>query len=248
MIPRASASLTPGTTAPVPCSGSPGTSGGASSRAPRTGSSTRPGKQSAGAATGVKSQDGDGNECGRRGVDSGAWLIRCTALRAHGATSNPKGRYLAGFDPYVVDPTGEWQRRSSWSATGMRRSGSSAAGKPKPATTRHPPTPCSARAALRTGLPVYRVAVEYEPSRLAPVAENPEHQSLLGQLYLDGPSPAMPPPRRRGTVPSRRAGRRSRAPRATSVQPGPPKSVIYRYSPWRRGPGSFRGNTEGSGG
>ena len=36
-------------------------------------------------------------------------------------------------------------------------------------------------------LSVYRVAVEPEPPGLAPVAENPQHQSLLGQLYLDGP-------------------------------------------------------------
>ncbi len=75
----------------------------------------------------------------------------------------------------------------------MTRSGSPAAGKPKPAPARHPPAP-----PLRPGgtpdrpLSVSRVAVAFEPPGLAPVAENPEHQSLLGQLYLDGPSPTMP--------------------------------------------------------
>lgn len=35
-------------------------------------------------------------------------------------------------------------------------------------------------------LSVYRVAVEYEPPRLPPVANNPGRQSLLEQLDLDG--------------------------------------------------------------
>ena len=35
-------------------------------------------------------------------------------------------------------------------------------------------------------LSVCRVAVEFEPPRLPPVAENPGRQSLLGQLGLDG--------------------------------------------------------------
>ncbi len=38
-----------------------------------------------------------------------------------------------------------------------------------------------------------RVAVAFEAPGLPPVAEKPEHQSLLGQLYLDG---AICPPRR----------------------------------------------------
>jgi hypothetical protein len=33
---------------------------------------------------------------------------------------------------------------------------------------------------------VYRVAFEYEPPGLPPVAQNPRHQSLLEQLDLDG--------------------------------------------------------------
>ena len=104
----------------------------------------------------------------------------------------PKGRYRAGFARTWWIRPGNGSAGPAGPGTGTTRSGSPAAGKPKPATTRHPPTPCSARAAPRTGLSVYRVAVEFEPPRLAPVAENPEHQSLLGQLYLDGPSPASP--------------------------------------------------------
>ena len=33
---------------------------------------------------------------------------------------------------------------------------------------------------------VYRVAFEYEPPGLPPVAQTPRHQSLLEQLDLDG--------------------------------------------------------------
>ena len=50
---------------------------------------------------------------------------------------------------------------------------------------------------------MYRVAFEYEPPRLPPVAENPGCQSLLEQLDVDGAtrrSPRRCPPRTRGTI------------------------------------------------
>ena len=72
-------------------------------------------------------------------------------------------------------------------ATGMTRSGSPAARKRKPATTRHPPAPRSAQTAPRTGrCRCAGVAVEYEPPRLSPAAEDPRRQSPLEQLGLDG--------------------------------------------------------------
>ena len=40
----------------------------------------------------------------------------------------PEGRYLAGFDPDVVDPAGDWQGRSSWSRTGDNAIGFSGRG------------------------------------------------------------------------------------------------------------------------
>jgi len=87
----------------------------------------------------------------------------------------------------VVDPTGEWQRRSSWFRNrddAIRFLGSEEA----EACCHAAP----ADAPLRPGgtrnrpLSVYRVAVECEPPRRPPVAENPGRQSLLEQLYLDG--------------------------------------------------------------
>ena len=48
-------------------------------------------------------------------MDGVAWLIRSTGVEGAWGNAGPKGRYLAGFDPDVVDPTGEWQGRSSWS-------------------------------------------------------------------------------------------------------------------------------------
>ena len=87
----------------------------------------------------------------------------------------------------MVDPTGEWQGRSGWSRNRMTRSGSSAAGE---AEACYHAT--SADALLRPdGTPnrpssVYRVAFEYEPPGLPPVAQNPGHQSLLEQLDLNG--------------------------------------------------------------
>ena len=76
------------------------------------------------------------------------------------------------------------------------------------------------------------------PSRdaeeLPPVAENPEHQSLVGQLYLAGaigPSPAMPR-HIDGRSPQPRAGRSSRTPPAhPSCSPGR-LEASYIDSPW----------------
>ncbi len=65
----------------------------------KDGSPACPGKQSAGAATGVKRQDGQATS-----VDGGAWLIRCTGIEGAWGRCEPKDRYLAGFDPDVVDP------------------------------------------------------------------------------------------------------------------------------------------------
>ena len=66
-------------------------------------------------------------------------------------------------------------------------------------------------------LSVLRVAVAFEAPGLPPVAEKPEHQSLLGSSTwtgLSAPSPTMPPPRRRGSVPSPSAALRALVPEA----------------------------------
>jgi hypothetical protein len=91
-----------------------------------------------------------------------------------------RGRYLAGFDPDVVDPGREWQGRSGWSRNGadairfLSRDEAEACYHAAPAG-----------APLRPGgipgrpLPVCRVAFGYELPRLPPVAKNPGRQSLL---------------------------------------------------------------------
>jgi len=81
----------------------------------------------------------------------------------------------------------DWQRRSSWSRNrddAIRFPGHEEAeacyhAAPAGAPLRPDGTP-------NRPLSVYRVAVEYEPSRLPPVANNPGRQSLLEQLDLDG--------------------------------------------------------------
>jgi len=87
----------------------------------------------------------------------------------------------------VVDPAREWQRRSSWSRNRddairfLGREEAEACYQAAPADA-----PLRPDGTQNRPLSVCRVAVGYEPSRLPPVAENPEHQSLLGQLDLDG--------------------------------------------------------------
>ncbi len=122
----------------------------------------------------------------------------------------------------------------------MTRSGSPAARNRKPATTRHPPTPRSARTAPptgrcpRTGSPSSTSLLACPRSRRTPGVRASGNSSTW--TGLSDPPYDDVPPRRLGTVPSRQAGRNSRAPRATCMQPGPLKSVIYRYSPWRSPP------------
>ncbi len=41
---------------------------------------------------------------GRGGADGGVWLIRCTGLESTWGNAELRGRYLAGFDPDLVDP------------------------------------------------------------------------------------------------------------------------------------------------
>ncbi len=115
------------------------------------------------------------------------WLIGCTGVEGTGGNVEPEGRYLAGSDRGVVDPAGEWRGRSGWSGSGddaIRFLGRGEAGACDHAAP--------AGALLRPGgtanrpLSVYRVASGDEPAGLAPVAENPQHQSLLGRLCLDG--------------------------------------------------------------
>jgi len=120
-------------------------------------------------------------------VDGGVWLSRCTGVEGTWGNVEPKGRYLAGFDPDVVDPTWEWQGRSSWSRNrddairflGREEAEACYHATPADAPLRPDGTP-------NRPLSVYRVAFEYEPPRLPPVAENPGRQSLLEQLDLDG--------------------------------------------------------------
>ncbi len=107
-------------------------------------------------------------------------------MRAHGGNVEPEGQSLAGFDPDLADPAGEWQGRSS------SRNGDDAIGFPGRGEAGACCHATPAGALLRPGgtpdrpLSVYRVAVAFEPPGLPPGAEKPEHQSLLGQLYLDG--------------------------------------------------------------
>ena len=120
-------------------------------------------------------------------MDGGAWLIGCTGDEGAWGNVELRGRYLAGSGPDVVDPAGEWQGRSSWSrnrddvirflgrVVAEARYHAAPAGAPL-----HPDgTP-------DRPLSVYRVAFEYEPPRLPPVAGNPGRLSLLEQLDLDG--------------------------------------------------------------
>ena len=121
------------------------------------------------------------------GVDGGAWLIRCTGVEGAWGNVELKGWYLAGFDPDVVNPTGEWQGRSGWSRNrddairflGREEAEACYHAAPVGAPLRPDGTP-------DRPLSVYRVAFEYEPPRLPPVAENPGRRSLLEQLDLDG--------------------------------------------------------------
>ena len=79
-----------------------------------------------------------------------------------------RGRYLAGFDPDVVEPRpGDGRAGPAGQGTGLARSGSSAARNRKPATTRHLPTPLlRPDGTLDRPLSVCRVAFEYELPRL----------------------------------------------------------------------------------
>jgi hypothetical protein len=73
-------------------------------------------------------------------------------------------------------------------------------------------------------LSVCRVAVEYEPPRLPPTAKDPRASEPAGTALPGRGDLTLPddaPPRRRGTVPSRRLVAAPVHPRTTSVQPGP---------------------------
>ncbi len=98
-----------------------------------------------------------------------------------------EGPVLAGFDPDVVDPTGEWQGRSGWSRNRddairfLSRGEAEACYDATPADAPLRPDRTSTRPSS-----VCRVAFEYEPPGPSPAAQNPEHQSLLEQVDLDG--------------------------------------------------------------
>ena len=87
----------------------------------------------------------------------------------------------------MVDPAREWQRRSSWSRN--RDDAIRFLGRGEPEACYHA---APADAPLRPDgtpdrpLSVYRVAFEYGPPGLPPVAENPGRRSLREQLDLDG--------------------------------------------------------------
>jgi hypothetical protein len=164
---------------------------------------------------------------GRRGVAGGAWLIGCTGVEGTGGNVDPEGRYLAGSGPDVVDPAGEWQRRSSWSRTGDDAIRFPGRGEAEACYPRHPPTPRSARAARRTG----RCPCTGSPSSTS-LSACPRSRRTPGvRASWDsstwGASPRRCPLRRRGAVPSRQAGRSSRAPPCNLRAARPLKSVIF---------------------
>ena len=120
-----------------------------------------------------------------------------------------------------LTPAGAWQGRSSWSHNrdeairflSHEEAEACCHATPADAPLRPDGTP-------DRPLSVYRVALEYEPPRLPPATDNPGHQSLLrrrpGRGYLTLATNGAPP-RRRGTVPSRQAGRSSRAPACSAA-------------------------------
>ena len=131
-----------------------------------------------------------------------------------------------------LTPAGAWQGRSSWSRNrdeairllSHEEAEACCHAIPADAPLRPDGTP-------DRPLSVYRVALKYEPPRLPPATDNLGHQSLYrrpGRGYLTLATNGAPP-RRRGTVPGRQAGRSSRAPACSA---GHCKSVIYGYSPW----------------
>lgn len=107
-------------------------------------------------------------------------------MRAHGATGNRKAGAWPG-PARTRGPGREIPGRSSWSRDGddaiwfLGRGEAEACYHAVPADALLGPGGTANRP-----LSVYRVAVEPEPPGLAPVAENPQHQSRLGQLDLDG--------------------------------------------------------------
>ena len=124
---------------------------------------------------------------------------------AHRHEREPEGRYLAGFDPDVVARPGKGRAGPAGPVPGMTRSGSSAAGTPKPAAARHRSAPCSTRAAPRASrCRCPGVAVAFEPAGLPRVAENPRASGPAGTARPGRALPGDAPPRRRGTVPGRR--------------------------------------------
>ncbi len=152
---------------------------------------------------------------------------RCAGVESTWGTVGPEGWYLAGSS---------WSRKGDDAIRFLSRgdAGARCHAAPAGALLRPDGTP-------DRPLPVCRVAVECEPPRLARHAENSRLQSLLGQLDLDGGSDPRhdgAPPHRRGTVPSRQAGRNSRAP-PCNLRAARLKSVIYQYSPWRPLPRSW---------
>jgi hypothetical protein len=97
---------------------------------------------------------------------------------------SPKGLYLAGFGPDVVDRARGWQGRSGWSrdrddAIRFLSRGGSGSLLPR-GTLRRLLRPDGT--ADRPSC-VYRIAVGYEPPA---VARNRGHQGLPEQLDLDG--------------------------------------------------------------
>ena len=147
------------------------------------------------------------------------------------------GRPVPGrVRPGRGDPAGKYRAGPAGPATVMTRSGSSATGKPKPATTRHPPTPCSAGrhrepAAVRIPGRCRARASRPGSGRGEPSASKPPGTARPGRGYLTLPEDA--PPRRRGPVPSRQAGRSAAPPVQPPCSPGSLKASHFDIRPYQ---------------
>jgi hypothetical protein len=119
---------------------------------------------------------------------AGYYVIRCTGVIGTWGQVEPIGRYLSGFDPNAIDPTGEFQGRSSWTRnrdkairfTTRQDAQACLDATPADAPFRPDGTP-------NRPLATYETDIELVPVRdLPPRAGDPETDRILEELWLDG--------------------------------------------------------------
>lgn len=119
---------------------------------------------------------------------TGFFVIRCTGLPGTYGTVEPTGRYLAAFDPNVIDPSGQFQGRATWTRDKDRAIRFASEEEARECLQATPmDAPVRLDGSPNRPLDAYKTTIDHMPGRQPPAPTgNAEADRILEEMWLAG--------------------------------------------------------------